>query len=202
MAGTIICDYIRADANKISLNVGNTVVASINASGILSNTGSVIISPTGALGSGIVLNKASLPTGSVLQVVNAYTATGTSITTTTYTDSTVTASITPNYSSSKILVLVSHNFYISRNSISANYGDALFKLVRSSTDLASNRYAVNFGGTSWADFFGHNTFNYLDSPSTTSSTTYKVQFRSGDANYNTQMPFQGHGTITLLEIAA
>jgi hypothetical protein len=202
MAGTIICDYIRADANKISLNVGNTVVASINASGILSNTGSVIISPTGALGSGIVLNKASLPTGSVLQVVNVYTGTGTSITTTTYTDSTVTASITPNYSSSKILVLVSHNFYISRNSISSNYGDALFKLVRSSTDLASNRYAVNFGSTSWSDFFGHNTFNYLDSPSTTSSTTYKVQFKSGDANYNTQMPFQGHGTITLLEIAA
>jgi len=47
MAGTIIADYIRADANKISLNVGNTVVASINASGILSNTGSVIINASG-----------------------------------------------------------------------------------------------------------------------------------------------------------
>ena len=49
MAGTIIADYIRTDANKLSLNVGNTVVASINASGILSNTGSVIIAPDGAI---------------------------------------------------------------------------------------------------------------------------------------------------------
>ena len=47
MAGTIIADYIRADANKISLNVGNTVIASINASGILSNTGSIIVNASG-----------------------------------------------------------------------------------------------------------------------------------------------------------
>ena len=105
MAGTIIADYIRTDANKLSLNVGNTVVASINASGILSNTGSVIISPTGALGPGIILNKASLPSGSVLQVVSAnvnYVTT----TSATLTDTGLSASITPNFSTSKILVLV------------------------------------------------------------------------------------------------
>lgn len=49
MAGTIIADFIRADANRISLNVGNTVIASINASGILSNTGSVIINQNGQI---------------------------------------------------------------------------------------------------------------------------------------------------------
>ena len=49
MAGTIVADFIRADANKISLNVGNTVVASINASGILSNTGSVIVNVNGQI---------------------------------------------------------------------------------------------------------------------------------------------------------
>lgn len=54
MAGTIIADYIRADANKISLNVGNTVIASINASGILSNTGTVMIGANGQLQSGAV----------------------------------------------------------------------------------------------------------------------------------------------------
>lgn len=47
MAGTIIADYIRSDANKISLNVGNTTIASINASGILSNTGTTLIAPDG-----------------------------------------------------------------------------------------------------------------------------------------------------------
>ena len=215
MAGTIIADFIRTDANQLSLNVGNTTFATINAGGFYSNTGVQIISPTGAINAASIaagsipagklgaasVARTNMYSGAVLQVVNFYSATGTSITSTSYTDSTVTASITPTSATSKILVLVSHSFYIGRNSISSNYGDALFKLVRGSTDLASNRYAINFGGTSWADFFGHNTFNYLDSPATTSSTTYKVQFKSGDAAFNTQMPFQGHGTITLLEIA-
>lgn len=82
MAGTIIADYIRADANKISLNVGNTVIASINASGILSNTGTVLISPSGTFdannvnynGSTILSSgrvRTSLqPAGSVLQFAN------------------------------------------------------------------------------------------------------------------------------------
>jgi len=47
MAGTIIADFIRTDANQLSLNVGNTTFATINASGILSNTGSVIINASG-----------------------------------------------------------------------------------------------------------------------------------------------------------
>lgn len=82
MAGTIIADYIRADANRISLNVGNTVVASINASGILSNTGTVLISPSGTFDANnvtyagsTILNSGRVrtslqPAGSVLQFAN------------------------------------------------------------------------------------------------------------------------------------
>lgn len=51
MAGTIIADYIRTDANKLSLNVGNTVVATINASGIISNTGTTLIAANGQISS-------------------------------------------------------------------------------------------------------------------------------------------------------
>jgi hypothetical protein len=47
MAGTIIADYIRTDANKLSLNVGNTTFATINAMGLLSNTGVQIINQNG-----------------------------------------------------------------------------------------------------------------------------------------------------------
>jgi hypothetical protein len=47
MAGTIIADYIRTDANKLSLNVGNTTIASINAGGFYSNTGTQIINQNG-----------------------------------------------------------------------------------------------------------------------------------------------------------
>jgi hypothetical protein len=49
MAGTIIADYIRTDANKLSLNVGNTTFATINAMGLLSNTGVQIIDQNGQL---------------------------------------------------------------------------------------------------------------------------------------------------------
>jgi hypothetical protein len=54
MAGTIICDYIRTDANKLSLNVGNTTFATINAMGLLSNTGVQIINQNGQLQSGAI----------------------------------------------------------------------------------------------------------------------------------------------------
>jgi hypothetical protein len=49
MAGTIICDYIRTDANKLSLNVGNTTFATINAGGFYSNTGTQIIDQNGKI---------------------------------------------------------------------------------------------------------------------------------------------------------
>jgi len=49
MAGTIIADFIRTDANKLSLNVGNTTFATINASGFFSNTGSQLIAANGTL---------------------------------------------------------------------------------------------------------------------------------------------------------
>lgn len=47
MAGTIIADYIRTDANKLSLNVGNTTFATINATGFYSNTGVQLINQNG-----------------------------------------------------------------------------------------------------------------------------------------------------------
>ena len=67
MAGTIIADYIRTDANKLSLNVGNTTFATINAMGLLSNTGVQIITQNGTI------NAASIAAGTIgtTQVANA-----------------------------------------------------------------------------------------------------------------------------------
>lgn len=59
MAGTIICDYIRTDANKLSLNVGNTTFATINAGGFYSNTGVQIISAAGTI------NATSIASGTI-----------------------------------------------------------------------------------------------------------------------------------------
>jgi len=64
MAGTIICDFIRTDANKLSLNVGNTTFATINASGFFSNTGTQLIAANGAI-SGASVIASSIPTAAI-----------------------------------------------------------------------------------------------------------------------------------------
>jgi hypothetical protein len=66
MAGTIIADYIRTDANKLSLNVGNVTFATINSSGFFSNTGTQIIDQNGALGANSI-GTTQLQTGAVTQ---------------------------------------------------------------------------------------------------------------------------------------
>jgi hypothetical protein len=55
MAGTIIADFIRTDANQLSLNVGNTTFATINASGFFSNTGTQIIAANGQISGASVI---------------------------------------------------------------------------------------------------------------------------------------------------
>jgi len=187
MAGTIICDYIRADANKISLNVGNTVIASINASGILSNTGSVIISPTGALGSGIVLNKDSLPSGSVLQVIQTVKTDTFSTQSGSFTDVTgLSVSITPTKASSKILVSCAVAVgYNHDGTVTRRGGISLFRgstnlLVPTSAGSRSPSYA-------WASEMSSNEvyntycFEFLDSPNSTSSLSYNIKVLNAGA---------------------
>ena len=55
MAGTIIADFIRTDANQLSLNVGNTTFATINASGFFSNTGTQLIAANGQISGASVI---------------------------------------------------------------------------------------------------------------------------------------------------
>jgi len=170
-----------------------------NGSGLLPNANIEAVAASKLTGT---VADANAPSGSVIQVVQAHITTGTSTTSQSYVDTAITASITPISSSNKILVLISHNWYIARNSVSLSYGDCFFRITRGGSDLASNRYAINFGDTKWNDFFNHNSFNYLDSPNTTSSVTYRVQMRNGANSFNLSCPSEGFGGIALLEIAA
>jgi hypothetical protein len=147
--------------------------------------------------------RGTLPTGSVLQVVYGSTTTQVEASFSSATDLGLSASITPTSSSSKILVLVSANGLASRNS--TTYWDGY--LVRGSTNLGA---FVNFLGNYIGDagYWGAG-LSYLDSPATTSSTTYKLQGirRSGSGNcvFNITTGNSGTGnisTITLMEISA
>lgn len=157
--------------------------------------------------------------GRVLQVVSTTKTDNFSTTSSTLVDITgLSATITPTSSSSKILVMVAiqvggeNNYY------------AEFSLLRGSTAIGN--YTGGSGGT--VGFMGANSVNdysqyyietaanqYLDSPATTSATTYKMQVQSlnqtaGQSTVYVNRTYEvsnsiratGSSVITLMEIAA
>lgn len=149
-----------------------------------------------------VITDANLPAGSVLQVVsttktNAFTTTSTS-----FTDVTgLSVAITPSSASSKILVTAAV-----QHSISVTNNNVWVQLVRDSTAIGNG--TDGFGGSraDTTSLIWCSTISYLDSPATTSSTTYKIQLKAGagTAAVNTRASdsaFLVSSHITVMEIA-
>jgi hypothetical protein len=136
--------------------------------------------------------------GKVLQVVQGDYATSTTSSSSTYADTNLTATITPTSATSKILVMYS----ISARKDTQNSQNAVnFKLLRDATSI-SIRQSMGYTGTAIQNYFYVGS-NVLDSPATTSATTYKVQF--GSDNNTAQVTVQGSNdlsTIILMEIGA
>lgn len=151
---------------------------------------------------------ATTPTnGTVLQVVNATYSTAVTNNTNVYADTGLTATITPKSSSSKVLILVSQNG-CAKNS--GNLGSAMvLRLVRDSTELLMIDQGAGYTGVSAENWIGGLSICQLDSPATTSATTYKTQFRNNvnAAGVQVQVGVSGGNNpttsgITLMEIAA
>jgi hypothetical protein len=111
--------------------------------------------------------------GKVLQVVQSTYATPTSNSTTTLADTGLTLNITPSSASSKVLLWM---FMPTAKYAGNNNNSVILQLQRDGTNVLQ-AYEMHKTNTS-LDFFGSTTLTYLDSPATTSSTTYKVQFRN------------------------
>jgi hypothetical protein len=149
---------------------------------------------------------ARLPAGSVLQVVEGSTSTQVTVSTTVYTDTGLTASITPSSASSKILVMFSQQFSSTRTATTGDM-NADLRLLRGATVLADYADYAQYIAAGSASALGVQvSATYLDSPATTSSTTYKLQ-GAPDSTANSQIAnFQqgnrGRSSIILMEIAA
>ena len=157
-----------------------------------SNTDRTLTLPDEA---GTVLTSASdigasqLPAGSVLQVVSTPKTDVFSTSSTSFVDVTgLSASITPNSASSKILIMIDVKLGSDSNV------SGFLKLLRGSTDI----YIGDAASSSQRVFYGNGddpssewpyqaSAIFLDSPSTTSSTTYKVQLLSE--------PYENTGTV-------
>ena len=145
----------------------------------------------------IRLQSSSLPSGSVLQVVQGI-ASSQVVHTTSYSDTGLSASITPTLTSSKILIKVDQHCYVDR------YGGSL-KLLRNTTDVWEHRQAYGLYLDPNVIIRGRlsQSFNYLDSPSSTSQLTYKTQARQylSSGAFRTQDGGYFDSFITLMEIA-
>ncbi len=214
----------RVGINTTSPTVALDVTGDVKQSGVLFNSDGTVSSPsisftsdtnTGLyrIGSdkiGIATNGARVGeigvdyggfTGNIIQVVSATTTNSTANSTNTYADiSGLTASITPKYNTSKILVLVTTLIGLDATVSSSGRLYAI-NLLRGATQIAiydNQTISVNASGTGGYTFVC--AFSYLDSPATTSSTTYKLQIK----NNNTQRVTAGLGSSTssiiLLEV--
>jgi hypothetical protein len=142
--------------------------------------------------------------GKIKQVVTATYSTATTIASTTLTDTGLTATITPTASNSKILVLAMIHVEAYRSAPQQGVNVAL---LRGATSIYNAARWSFFDGNNQGltDLYSTSTLSYVDSPATTSATTYKIQ---GAATYTTssgQVIFQSGSTtstITLLEIGA
>lgn len=152
--------------------------------------------------------------GGIVQVVTATTSTSVAVSTTTYTDTTLSASITPSSSSNKILVMVNQTGNAGRSARPIGFGIQLLRdstiILKSAEDSTGpfDQY-VNVSSSTATNIITRATINFLDSPSTTSSVTYKTQGRpyttanSGAVTFNQNAsPNNATSTILLMEVVA
>lgn len=139
--------------------------------------------------------------GKVLQVVSATYSTTVSNSTNVEADTGLTATITPSASTSKVLVLVNQNGISKTAAATAN--SLGLRLYRAATQIAAanNNAQTN---TTLINNIGSVSFAILDTPATTSATTYKTTFRNDGANAPAVavQDSSSLSSIVLLEIGA
>ena len=114
-------------------------------------------------------------------------------------------SITPSSSSSKILVLANWLCGVSTDTL---IGFTLFRgstAINQSTGGSTNFSNINYSAS--ANYVMNQSLNFLDSPATTSATTYKLQMSTGagTATFNRtggSVLNGGASNITVMEISA
>jgi hypothetical protein len=138
----------------------------------------------------------------IAQVVTTTTTTTTNSTVSGYVDvSGLSVTITPTSATSKILVMAMCQFTTVQGT--SSYSAAQVKLVRNSTDLYTNLIGSYFsGGTPPQYLVNYATpfMEWVDSPATTSATTYKVQMNNIFTMQNLAANGSANAQITAMEI--
>lgn len=184
------------DLNKLKIASGSVVADAILDEDTLSSDSATAL----ATQQSIKAYVDALTTGKVLQVVSGTTTTQTDSSSTTWIDTNLTVTITPASTSNKVLIYASHG----ESYVPANSEYLGIRLVRGATPDVLSTFSGNLGSSAGGamNIVG-GSVAYLDSPSTTSATTYKTQFRrvSGSGTVQVQKN-SSMSTIVAIEIAA
>jgi hypothetical protein len=189
MGGAMSSIVVSGDTSG-AITIAAPAVSGTNTLTLPASTGTVALT-------GAAVVSSQLPAGTVLQVVSTVYGTNVSTSSTSYVTTGLTTSITPKSATSKILV-----FCQLALDAQSNPSQGYLTIYRNSTDLFPNNkgfqlYASN--GRLMGGYFIQN----LDSPATTSSTTYTVYFRQTSASYTIAINQDStNSVITLMEIAA
>ena len=140
----------------------------------------------------------SLPAGAVLQIVSSTLNASASTSSTSYVASTLIATITPTSATNKILIFLNGGSVDSTTSGNSIQTSMYRNIAGAGYSSLSFMQTIYFSSSN--NMAGH-TFNYLDSPATTSSISYQPYFKmvnGGTVFFNNN----GAMSLTLLEIAA
>ena len=134
-------------------------------------------------------------TGNVLQTVSQTYTSAASTSSTSYVDTGITVAITPSATSSKVFVIAN---VLGISSEAGTDSAVSMQVLRDSTKVAET---VNVGLGDTAQENQGITLQALDSPSSTSALTYKVQFKNRVAASVSINTSTDYSTITAFEIA-
>ena len=146
---------------------------------------------------------------SIKQIVVQNYGTETNVSNTSYADTNITADITPASTANKVLVIASPNSdgYVNVST----YRQFFLRLLRDSTELMNKQIHIGADKNPTNDYvYGSidGTMVYLDSPSSTSALTYKLQAKVSSTANNCNVRINGdnsaggaESTLTLIEVS-
>jgi hypothetical protein len=146
------------------------------------------------------ITSAGLPSGSIIQVQKGILTTqvgDTSLTAQTWTDTGLSVTITPTSSSNDIMLSMTASGLVNDSHYSG------IRLLRGTTEIQT--YWTYNITTEWTPCYP--SIHFIDSPSTTSATTYKVQMYTYNGgsyfrlNYNGDNTGTRHVVLSAMEIA-
>ena len=195
-------------ANNTLNDIANALTGSLasdgqtTASGNLNMGNNKIINVDDGTDAGDAVNYGQLlsvagGTGRIVQMVQTNSGTQASTSGSSYSATGFTATITPTTSSSKILVLL----YAPLWQTNGYGGNSMLTLYRNGAPFISSGTDIIVLSAPSQNMYGSVSFNYLDSPASTSAITYQPYIKADTFG---QCFFNGTGaaTLTLLEITA